>query len=157
MLQANIFLLENSFSMIQANIFLIESSLSNVTTIHRDYPENRAKDASNSIVLKANIFLFENSFSMLQANIFLIESSLSNVTTIHRENPKIRAHDASTTMLRPPLLVITSKSNFPLLDFSWGSPGIIVFPSLLFASHSMIINFPIDFADMILLSNSKKN
>ena len=46
MLQANIFLLENSFSMIQANIFLIESSLSNVTTIHRDYPENRAKDAS---------------------------------------------------------------------------------------------------------------
>ena len=77
--------------------------MSNVTTIHRD-PENRAKDASNSIVLKANIFLFENSFSMLQANIFLIESSLSNVTTIHRENPKIRAHDASTTMLRQPLV-----------------------------------------------------
>ena len=48
MLQANIFLLENSFSMIQANIFLIESSLSNVTTIHRDYPENRRKDASAS-------------------------------------------------------------------------------------------------------------
>ena len=80
--------------------------MSNVTTIHRD-PENRAKDASNSIVLKANIFLFENSFSMLQANIFLIESSLSNVTTIHREDPKIRAHDASTTMLRPPLLDTT--------------------------------------------------
>ena len=79
--------------------------MSNITTIHRD-PENRAKDASNSIVLKANIFLFENSFSMLQANIFLIESSLSNVTTIHRENPKIRAHDALTTMLRPPLVNI---------------------------------------------------
>ena len=46
MLQANIFLIENSFSMLQANIFLIESSLSNVTTIHRDYPKNRAKDAS---------------------------------------------------------------------------------------------------------------
>ena len=76
--------------------------MSNITTIHRD-PENRAKDASNSIVLKANIFLFENSFSMLQANIFLIESSLSNVTTIHRDYPKIRANDASTAMLRPPL------------------------------------------------------
>ena len=45
-LKANIFLIENSFSMLQANIFLIESSLSNVTTIHRDYPKNRAKDAS---------------------------------------------------------------------------------------------------------------
>ena len=45
-LKANIFLIENSFSMLQANIFLIESSLSNVTTIYRDYPKNRGKDAS---------------------------------------------------------------------------------------------------------------
>ena len=64
MLQAKIFLLEKSFAMLKAKILLIETSLSmskgfldhnlfhdpNVTTIHRDYPDNRAKDVRNSIL-----------------------------------------------------------------------------------------------------------
>ena len=54
----------SSFSMLKAKIFLIENSLSmskgfldhnlfhdpNVTAIHRDYPDNRAKDVRNSIL-----------------------------------------------------------------------------------------------------------
>ena len=64
MLQAKIFLIENSFAMLKAKIFLIETLLSmskgfldhnlfldpNVTTIHRDYPDNRAKDVQISIL-----------------------------------------------------------------------------------------------------------
>ena len=58
MLKAKIFLIENSFAVLKAKIFLIETSLSmskgfldhnlfhdpNVTTIHRDYSDNQAKD-----------------------------------------------------------------------------------------------------------------
>ena len=69
MLQAKIFLLEKSFAMLKAKIFLIETSLSmskgfldhnlfhdpNVTTIHRDYPDNRAKDVRISILCPALI------------------------------------------------------------------------------------------------------
>ena len=68
MLQAKIFLLEKSFAMLKAKILLIETSLSmskgfldhnlfhdpNVTTIHRDYPDNRAKDIRNLITKKAS-------------------------------------------------------------------------------------------------------
>ena len=67
MLQAKIFLLEKSFAMLKAKILLIETSLSmskgfldhnlfhdpNVTTIHRDYPDNRAKDVRISILCPA--------------------------------------------------------------------------------------------------------
>ena len=67
MLQAMIFLIEKSVAMLKAKIFLIETSLSmskgfldhnlfhdpNVTTIHRDYPDNRAKDVRISILWPA--------------------------------------------------------------------------------------------------------
>ena len=67
MLKAKIFLIENSFAMLKAKIFLIETSLSmskgfldhnlfhdpNVTTIHRDFPDNRAKDVRISILCPA--------------------------------------------------------------------------------------------------------
>ena len=62
-----IFLIEKSVAMLKAKIFLIETSLSmskgfldhnlfhdpNVTTIHRDYPDNRAKDVRISILWPA--------------------------------------------------------------------------------------------------------
>ena len=62
-----IFLIENSLAMLKAKIFLIETSLSmskgfldhnlfhdpNVTTIHRDFPDNRAKDVRISILWPA--------------------------------------------------------------------------------------------------------
>ena len=67
MLQAKIFLLEKLFAILKAKILLIETSLSmskgfldhnlfhdpNVTTIHRDYPDNRAKDVRISILWPA--------------------------------------------------------------------------------------------------------
>ena len=71
MLQAKIFLLEKLFAMLKAKILLIETSLSmskgfldhnlfhdpNVTTIHRDYPDNRAKDVRISILWPALVLL----------------------------------------------------------------------------------------------------
>ena len=64
MLKAKILQRFSSCSMLKAKIFPIENSLSmskgfldhnlfhdpNVTTIHRDYPDNRAKDVRNSIL-----------------------------------------------------------------------------------------------------------
>ena len=67
MLQAMTFQIKKSVAMLKAKIFLIETSLSmskgfldhnlfhdpNVTTIHRDYPDNRAKDVRISILCPA--------------------------------------------------------------------------------------------------------
>ena len=64
MLKSKILQRFSSFSMLKANIFLIKNSPSmskgfldhnlfhdpNVTTINRDYPDNRAKDVRNSIL-----------------------------------------------------------------------------------------------------------
>ena len=64
MLKSKILQRFSSFSMLKANIFLIKNSPSmskgfldhnlfhdpNVTTIHRDYPDNRGKDVRNSIL-----------------------------------------------------------------------------------------------------------
>ena len=78
MLQAKIFLIEKSFVMLKAKIFLIETSLSmskgfldhnlshdpNVTTIHRDYPDNRAKDVWISILYPALIIVLNYNLSL---------------------------------------------------------------------------------------------
>ena len=80
MLQAKIFLLEKSFAMLKAKILLIETLLSmskgfldhnlfhdpNVTTIHRDYPDNRAKDVRISILCPALPTVQCHYFSIIQ-------------------------------------------------------------------------------------------
>ena len=75
----------SSFSMLQAKILLIENSRAmskgfldhnlfhdpNVTTIHRDYPDNRAKDVRNSILwpslatMTTNLFLMSINMGLL--------------------------------------------------------------------------------------------
>ena len=81
-----IFLIEKSVAMLKAKIFLIETSLSmskgfldhnlfhdpNVTTIHRDYPDNRAKDVRISILWPALCRTVVLTISFVEVNVAII-------------------------------------------------------------------------------------
>ena len=81
---------EKLFAMLKAKILLIETSLSmskgfldhnlfhdpNVTTIHRDYPDNRAKDVRISILCPAlNVGTFSRNLDLFFLHILLNHTS----------------------------------------------------------------------------------